>query len=417
MIHGPQAGKRASILLLCQVLPYPLDAGPKVRAYHVLRWLAARTDLTLVCFARDDDPPEAAEHLRGLCAGFVAVPMRRSIWRDLTSLLHALFTGRSFIVLRDERRAMREALATLSRATPFDAVHADQLWMAAYARDLAVPYRVLDDHNAVFRVFERLATHEPSPLKRWLWRREARRLASYEAAQLNAFDHTFFVSEEDRQAVLAERVDRRPLPAASTSVLPICLDTARIEPLRLDPRARHIVMLGTMFWPPNAEGAIWFAERVFDHVLRAVPDARLTVIGKRPPEALRAALSRFGAAAELAGYVEDPRPYLEATAVFAVPLRSGGGMRVKILDAWAWRLPVLSTSLGAEGIQVQPGQDILIADDPAAFAEAAIRLLRDADLRRELAEAGRRAVEARYDVDRVYAGLEAAYGRLLGEER
>ncbi len=396
---------RPRVLFLCQVLPYPLDAGPKRRAYHVLRWMAERVDLHLVCFLRPEDPPEAVDVLRSYCAAVTTVPLARSRGADVLALAEALLTGRSFILLRDERRDMRSALAAICRAERFDAVHADQLWMAGYAVELPLPYKVLDEHNAVFLVFERLALHERSPFKRWLWRREARRIAPAERALLADFDHTIFVSEIDRRAV--------DTGGEASSVMPICVDSAEIEAIRPRPDAHRITVLGTMFWPPNAEGVSWLAEHVFERILREVPDCVLTVIGKRPPAALRAALERFGDAVEITGYVSDPRPYLEQTAVFAVPLRSGGGMRVKILDAWAWRLPVLSTTMGAEGIRIQAGKDILIADRPADFARAAVQLLGDPGLRADIAEAGRRSLEAQYDCRRVYGHLGGVYAPIL----
>jgi glycosyltransferase involved in cell wall biosynthesis len=411
---APRAG-RASILFLCQILPYPLDAGPKVRAYHMLRWLAERADVTLVCFVRDDDPPEALEPLRGFCAEVIAVAMRRSRLADAWHLARALVTGRSFILLRDERRAMRQALAALCLRRRFDAVHADQLWMAGYARALDIPLKLLDDHNAVYLVFERLAAGLRRGPKRWILAREARKIAGYEAAQVEDFDGILFVSEEDRAAMARVSSPAQASRLAERSqVLPICLDSAAVRPIQRRPAARRILILGTMFWPPNAEGVLWFAEKVFAQVLAAVPEARLTVIGKRPPASIAALAEGFGGAMEVLGYVPELQPYLEECAVFAVPLLSGGGMRVKILDAWAWQLPVLSTTIGAEGITIRPGEDIAIADAPEDFAAQTIRLLREPAEGARMAAAGRAALEERYDAARVYQALSPIYAKVLG---
>lgn len=402
------------MLVLTQVLPFPLDAGPKVRAYHVLSWLAERADTHLVSFVRADDPPSAIEHLRSICASVVTVPIRRSRLSDAAHLLSALATGRSFIIERDEVRAMRIALHDLTRRHAFDAVHADQLWMARYAHDLRVPIKVLDNHNAVFRVFERLAVHEPSRSKRWLWRREARQIARYEAQQAAVFDRTLFVSAEDRQAVMASATAGQARRIAERSrVIPICVDPLAVVPVPSVPDPRRITMLGTMFWPPNSEGALWFAESVLPRVLAAIPEAVFTVIGKHPPGILRSLPDRFGSAVSIEGYVADVAPYLAETAAFVVPLLSGGGMRVKILDAWSWGVPVVSTRLGAEGIDVRPGEDALLADTPDSFADACIRLLTDVDLRVRLGRAGRAAVEDRYSAARVYTDLDAVYGQVL----
>jgi glycosyltransferase involved in cell wall biosynthesis len=309
--------------------------------------------------------------------------------------------------------ALSDCLRHLTAAEHFDAVHADQLWMAQYALAVPAACRLLDNHNAVFRIFERLADGERNPFKHWVLAREAGLLARYEAACLTRFEHTWFVSEEDRAAVLAACAPAERMTAnGRSSVIPICLPVADYSVLDVPPTARRITVLGTMYWPPNVEGTLWFDEHVWPRVLGACPDAVLTIIGKQPPPVIRALARQYGAAVEIKGYVADPLPLLRETAVFLVPLRSGGGMRVKILEAWAWGLPIVSTAVGAEGIAVRPDEDILIADDPDAFAAAVIGLLSDPARRSALGRAGRRAVEARYDADTVYDELGAVYGQL-----
>ncbi len=410
---GPLRGDQPRILVLTQVLPYPLDAGPKVRAYHVLRALAEGADVHLLSFVRPDDTPEALAHLRALCASVEGVPMRRSRARDALHLVRALVTGTSFIIGRDAVSAMSAAVAGACAAQAFDVVHADQLWMARYAAAAPVPHKVLDDHNAVFRVFERLAVGEPAWWKRALWRLEAKRIARFEAAQALSFDRVVFVSEADRAAVAAVATpEERAALEARSIVIPICVDTAATAPLEVRPDARRLTFLGTLFWPPNAEGVLWFADHVLPRVLEAAPDAVFTVIGKQPPAEVRSLVDRHPGSVEVLGYVEDVLPLLRETAVFVVPLLSGGGMRVKILDAWMWGLPVVSTTVGAEGIDVHDGSDIILADRPDEFAEAVIRLLTLPEERDRIGTAGRAVVEARYEASTVYAKLEHVYPQM-----
>ena len=397
----------ASALFLTQVLPYPLDSGPKVRAYHVLRWLARRAEVDLVTYVRPDDPPEAVEHLAGLCRTVHTVPVARSRWRDLRDVARALLGGQSALLLRDDQPAMRRAVAELEAARAYDIVHADQLWMAVHASRVEAPLRVLDLHNATWLVFRRLAEHEPRAWRRWLLRREARAVARAEATVADRFDRLLFVSEEDRDAVrsLADgeeesaRVDKRSI------VVPICVDSGSVVPVDVRTNAHRVTFLGTMYWPPNAEGALWFADHVLPRVFERVPDAVFTVVGKRPPPDVRRLANRFGARVEVLGYVEDLGPLLAETAAFVVPLRSGGGMRVKILDAWAWGLAVVSTTIGAEGIEFRPNVDLELADDPEVMADAVVGLLSNPQRRARLAAAGRAAVEERYDAVRVYEAL------------
>jgi glycosyltransferase involved in cell wall biosynthesis len=161
-----------------------------------------------------------------------------------------------------------------------------------------------------------------------------------------------------------------------------------------------------MFWPPNVEGVLWFAGEVLPRVLEQVPEAQFTVAGKRPPDAVRALA---GSNVDVVGYVTDPTPLLARSQVFIVPLLAGGGMRVKILDGWQWGLPIVSTTIGAEGIRTRPGENILLADEPRAFADAVVRLLKDSDLRNSLRENGRRWVEQEYNWRQVYSRVDSIY--------
>jgi glycosyltransferase involved in cell wall biosynthesis len=164
--------------------------------------------------------------------------------------------------------------------------------------------------------------------------------------------------------------------------------------------------LGGLHWPPNAEGITWFAREVWPQIHQAVPDALFTVIGKEPPEALnQLSLPNL----EVTGYVEDVLPYLQETAVFIVPLHAGGGMRVKIVDGWSWGLPIVSTTIGAEGIGYTDGRDLLIADTADTFAQSTIRLLQEPGIAAELGGNGRATLEAHYDWRVVYKGWDDIY--------
>ena len=405
---------RPRVLFLSQVLPYPLDSGPKVRAYHVLRWLSEHADVDLATFVRSDDPESAIDHLRSFCHAVHTVPMKRSRLKDAYHFARTLFSDAPLVVERDTVRGMQATIRDLGKSGPYAICHADQLWMAQYGRMAASRYRVLDNHNAVFMIFKRLAASAGAWPKRWLFEREARRLADYEVAQLDAFDRVLFVTNQDRQAVIdmAPQTARRRL-GERTEVLPICVDASSVRPIEVSPEPWRLTVLGTLYWPPNAEGVMWMAEHVLPRVLTTYPQVRLTLIGKNPPPAVRALADRFPDAVEITGYVADPRPFLAETAAFLVPLFAGAGMRVKILDAWAWGLPVVSTSIGAEGIRIRPGGDILIADTPDTFAGAINRLLGDGALRTALGRAGRQTLDEHYDVRQVYGKLAGVYGAAL----
>ncbi|MDX1523669.1 MAG: glycosyltransferase family 4 protein, partial [Anaerolineae bacterium] len=334
------------ILFLSQVLPYPLDAGPKMRSYYVLRQLSQHHEVTLLTFVRDTDRPEFVAHLAEFCPHVRTVPMKRSRLKDLNYALKSVVNGNPFLILRDHVPDMVDEIKTLVQQTNFDVIHADQLWMAQYAQ-AAKKFSprsklILDQHNAVYLIPQRMASDESNRLKRLFLAGESKRLAAYEVQMWREFDHVVWVTAEDQQAVL-DLASAAANGRAPSTVIPICAAPSQTEPIAPVSTPHRVTFLGGLHWPPNAQGVLWFADEVFPRVKAAAPEAVLTAIGKNPP----AGLDREGV--EVTGYVDDPKPYLAETAVFIVPLHAGGGMRVKIIDAWSWALPMVSTTIGAEG--------------------------------------------------------------------
>ncbi len=405
----------ACVLFLTQVLPYPLDAGPKLRAYFVLRHLARSHQVTLASFVRDEDTPEAVAHLASICEAVHTVPMVRSLPLNLRAATKALVTGQPIIIVRDEIAAMQRLIRQLVNEAAFDIVHADQTSMAQYglyARCVADPSRrpkaVFDVHNALHRVYAQMLVDETSPLRKLYITRERAALERYERRLWPQFDGVVFVTDQDRSALGAP-----PGDCLRLATIPICAapeDRALVTPA---PDPKLVLHLGTMFWPPNVQGMLWFAREVWPRVIERVPEARLAIIGRRPPAEVQALDA--DPTISVLGYVEDPTPYLEQTAAFIVPLHAGAGMRVKVLDGWSWGVPIVTTRLGAEGIDITNGTDALVADDPAAFADAIIRLLQDPALRQRLRQEGHHMAATAYNWQRRYAAWDRLYAEVLHE--
>jgi len=400
------------ILFLSQVFPYPLDAGPKVRSYYVLRYLAEKHDVSLVSFVRGTDTEEALAHVRNYCHSVHTVSMTRSTTKDLSFLAKSLVSRTPFLIARDWSQAMVDCLdAVIREEGPFDFVHADQLWMAPYAlyvaRTLGAKSAVLDQHNATFMIAQRMAQAERNPLKRIILNLEARKLAGYEVKMCRQFEHVTWVIPEDLDAVQLQ-ARRQGFSVPNSGIIPICIDAESEPVIQRSANGRRVTFLGGLHYPPNAQGINWYAEHAFPKVLEQVPDAILTVIGKQPP----AELSTFGIPPQnlqVTGYIDDPRPLLAETRAFVVPLLAGGGMRVKIVDGWRWGLPLISTTIGAEGIRRRDGEHLLIADTPEALAESTVRLLQNPQLNDQLATAGRKWVEESYHWRNVYRDWDAIY--------
>jgi len=402
------------ILFLTQVLPYPLDAGPKVRAYYTLRHLVARGhNVTLVSFVRSSDTPEAIEHLQSYCDRIITIPLQRTLWLDGLALGRSLLRREPLLIARDHNVQMYKQIKDLVDECHFDAIHADQLWMAPYALAARAgaeqrkehPLLILDQHNAVFLIPQRLADQSHNPILRWGYLRETALMADYEARTCLAFDHVVTVTDED-QRYLMQLYQNGRKPHFS-GIIPICLDLEISPVVRSLPDTEEILFLGGMHWPPNADGVEWFTHQVLPLIREQVAGAHFTAVGNQPPQSLQ--LEVLAGIVHLPGYVKELQPYWSRSKVFVVPLRAGGGMRVKILDAWARGVPVVSTTVGAEGLTCSPGDNVLLADSANEFAQAVIQILTNQVLAERLAQGGRVTFEKYYDWRTVYTAWDKVY--------
>jgi glycosyltransferase involved in cell wall biosynthesis len=269
---------------------------------------------------------------------------------------------------------------------------------------------VLDEHNVEYRIPQRLGeAPDASPPMRSFARREWPRLRDFERDACRRADRVLAVSAEDAAALTA--LDPAALRERVVPV-PIGVDLEHWEAVTPEADADEILSIGTMYWPPNVDALLYFCAEVLPLVRARLPRVRLNIVGSRPTAAVRA----LGAADPLVtvtGWVDDVRAYARRGGVFVAPLRSGSGMRVKILNAMAMGLPVVSTTVGAEGIAVTQGEDILLADTPSAFAAAVVELLTDRARAARMGNAGRRLMERHYGWEAVGRQLLEAYDPLL----
>ena len=403
------------VLFLTQIVPYPPDAGPKVKTWHVLRYLIQRGhEVTLVTFFRDDEA-QYLDTLKERCAQVVAIPIRRSRRADIVYWLKSHLTGRPFIVERDDLAPFRQAVQKIVAEKAIDVIHADQLTMAQFALPPkgytgGWPATIFDAHNAVWTIIERLKDNARLPLKPVL-ALEAKRVRRYEGQILRTFDHVFAVSEPDAQAIVAAWNDGTPETTLreKITVIPIAVDATALTPVARRAGSKNIMTLGTLHYPPNADGIRWFASEVFPLIQQSLPDTTLTIVGKNPPADFLELAGRHPGVIRVTGYVPDLTPYMAESALMVVPVRAGGGIRVRILDAFARAMPVVTTTVGLEGIQAQPDRDILVADNPETLSEAVIRLIQDENLQDFLAQNGRRLAETQYDWRIILKALDNVY--------
>lgn len=390
------------VLLITQVLPYPPDSGPKAKTWNVLKYLAQYHEVTLVSFVRGDQSDDV-HHLEKYCRAVYTAPIGRGILRELWYMILSFLTDQPFLMVRDDRAAMRSLVDQVATETDFDVVHADQLNMAQYAARVPGACKILDAHNALWLLYKRLWQTMGRGPQKWLLGRDWRLLKRYEGRVCREFDAVLAVSQEDK-AALEEAAGQ----SLDITVIPIAVDIDEMVPVTRQPGANHILHIGTMYWPPNIDGVRWFVHQVYPRIRAERPDVIFDVVGARPPQEILD-LGADGTGINVTGYVEDPILYLKQAAVMVVPLRAGGGMRVKILNALAQGLPVVSTSLGCEGIAVQTGRHLLIADTPEEFAQATLRLLEDRSLADELGHNGRRLIQTTYDYRAACGPLDEVY--------
>jgi sugar transferase (PEP-CTERM/EpsH1 system associated) len=391
------------ILWLCPKLPYPLVSGERIRHFNLIRRLATRHAVHLVSFQERPDDAEFVPVLEKFCEQVVTVPLPRR--QPLPQrMLAAMNPRRSFYVHRYTSPTMRHAVESISNRWSYDVVQAENIFMTQYLRDVnqrSRPARIVTLINIESILCERCSRVESHPLKRVYWRLEAAKLASLEHRQLGGMDAVVTMSEHDRGVV------QRMVPGAHVFTVANSVDTEEYQVPPEIERERSVVFTGSLGYQPNADAVAFFLDEVWHRVRRAVPDGTCQIVGRDPSRAL---LSRSGTdGVVVTGHVDDVRPYLARAGATIVPLRAGAGTRLKILEAMATGNGIVSTRIGAEGLDVRDGVDLLLADDPAAFAQAVIRVLTDPELRRRLGTSARQRVETRYDWDIATTALEAVY--------
>jgi sugar transferase (PEP-CTERM/EpsH1 system associated) len=388
------------ILFITSRFPAPPLKGDQLRAYHQLRRLGRRHRVTLVCLAheRDVDPGALADSCeRIVCVPFGTLAMARG-------LLAGLASGRPFQASLYRSGTMRRALRQILR-TGFDLVHVQLARMAPYLHEVPCPRpQVVDLVDALSLSMARRAAEEGG-LRGLLARVEAKRLARYERALCAEVDQAMVVSPRDRQAI-GDFPNLRLVPNA--------VDLEAF-PFTREGRARErVVFTGNMGYFPNVDAARWLAAEVWPRVRAVRPEARLSIVGARPARAVRALGERPGI--EVTGYVDDVGRYLREATVAVAPMRTGAGQQFKVLEAMASGAPLAATPAEAEQVGARSGQDLLVAEDAAGFADAVLALLRDPSLAERLARSARRLVERHYTWDHSVALLEEAYRAALLRE-
>lgn len=406
----PPAARRLRVVIVDEELPYPPISGKRIRTLNLLLRLARRHDIRFLCH-RNADPTElrnAVEFFRDhgmtpvLSESVVPPKSVHGGVKFYARLAANLLSPRPYLVDVNNSPALRATAAAHARR------HATDLWQVEWTpyvevlRGLSARPQVIVAHNIESLIWQRYWETEAHPLKRWYIARQWHKFERFERQAFAACEQLVTVSPDD--AALA----RERFGADRVAVVDNGVDTAYFQPAATARDPRHILFLGSLDWRPNLDGVRLLLEQVFPAVRQRVPGARLNVVGRNPPAWLET-LARAVPGVQFSANVPDVRPHLAAAGVLAVPLRIGGGSRLKILEALAAGVPVVSTRVGAEGLALEPGRDLTVVEDVAAMTDALVAHAETPEVGTAQAANGRRKVLDHYDWDALADQLEQVW--------
>ncbi len=400
---------RLKVLFLAKRFPYPMDTGGKIRTGMLLEHLSRDFEITLVS---NVDPARDATHVRQvdrLCAEFHGVP-----WREVTkysaafyaTILRRLLSRYPVTVISDYSKPLATTLARLVATHRYDLIVCDFVQPSLNLRGIAGPPVLLFQHNVESVIWRRHADACRNRALRLFWLHQWRKMERFERDACRRFAGVVAVSEADR-AVFQEFGARRVF------TIPTAVDAEYFRPGSVTAVGATLVFTGSMDWLPNEDAILFFADEILPRIATRVPDVRLTVVGRTPSARLLRRL-QHRPAVTVTGRVDDIRPYVERATVYVVPLRIGGGTRIKLYEAMAMGKAIVSTPVGAEGLPVRDGEHVVLADKPEAFADAVVRLLDDAEARGALGRAARRFVEVECSWEAAAASFGAACRAVAG---
>ncbi|MFL6280149.1 MAG: glycosyltransferase [Vicinamibacterales bacterium] len=390
----------------------PLDKGGKLRTWHLMRQLARRHDISFLSFTDPSATPGDIAGMREVASEVLTIPRAEPAKGTSAFYLDAaryLVNRLPYAIAKYQSAEYRRAIERVLRVQQVDAVVCDFLVPAVNLPDSLPCPAILFTHNVESEIWRRHVENASNQVSRRLMKTQWRRMLRFEGTALSRFDLVLAVSDADRQTFgrLYPQSLTAPVHVVQTGV-----DTSYFAPMDGEDRAKraHLVFTGSMDWLPNEDGMRYFVRDILPRIRQAEPDTTLSIIGRSPTPAVRRLADDSGI--HVTGSVDDVRPHVAQGSVYVVPVRIGGGTRLKIFEAMAMGKAVVSTTIGAEGLPVTPGQHVLVADEPQQFADAVVQIIRDEQTRRRLETEARKLVVERYDWSAVACDFEEALVRV-----
>ena len=405
------------VLWLSHLVPYPPKGGVLQRSYYLLREVARYHEVYLLAFIQGallrrgfaslDEGLEASHtKLSEFCrhVRFVQIACEQRWLGKERLLVESLFTVYPYGINWLKSHEMRRQIERLLEKVSFDVVHFDTISLAPYARFFSQCRKMLNHHNIESDMMLRRASLESSPLKRFYFYQEGYKLRAFERRACPRFNVNITCSKLDEERLL------RNIPDLNVAVIPNGVDLAYFHPMNLRKEERSLIFAGGLSWYPNSDAMAFFAEQVWPLLRAAVPDVKMTVVGKDPPPCL-IRLAATDHNFRVTGFVDDVRPYMDKAAVYVCPVRDGGGTKLKILDALAMCKPIVANPVACEGIDVVDGESVSFATRPEDYVGKILRLFNDEDLRHKLGQNGRKLIAEKYSFTNIGKELAEMYSR------
>jgi sugar transferase (PEP-CTERM/EpsH1 system associated) len=397
-----------NVLWLTYGLPFPADAGARIRDFYLIREVARTSTVHVFSLVPPGDPTDVGQ-LRDFCKSIEVFALPQSLsGRQLVSFVRSSLARRPIATFPFYCTEAVHRLQGIIAREKIDVFQVEQSLLAAYldaAAGEGICRTVLSLHNVCFEQYRQMAGLEVGFAARALYHLKAFAMNKAERHYIPRFDCCVVASRAERELL------QRALPEVRPVVIENGVDCAQLQPLPESATGFGLLFAGVISYPPNTDGVMFFARRILPRIRAVVPDAKWFVVGHSPPARVKTLGQEPGI--EVTGYVDDILPYYRLSKVAVVPLRAGGGTRLKILEAMALGRAVVSTSVGCAGLEVCHGVHLLIADDPQQFADGVVQLLADDGLRAELAGNARRLVEEHYDWATIGGRLALAHREIL----
>ena len=381
---------KLKILFFSQRFPLPMDAGGKIRTGQMLKFLKETFAITMVCNIESPKDDQYLDQVNTLCSEFHAVP-----WKETTKysvkfyfrVFTRFFSSYPITIKNDYSKELEEKIEELVRTHSYDLLICDFLQPTLnFKRVMQGNRTLLFQHNVESMIVKRHYETASNVLMKMFWYVQWKKMAKYEKLMCKSFNGVVTVSENDKATLEKE------FGAENVYAIPTGVDISYFSPNGTTPEPNSLIYVGSMDWLPNEDAILYFAEQILPLIKQNVSGVRLTVVGRNPSDSLLHTLARCPEI-QIVGRVDDIRPYISRHSVFILPLRIGGGTRIKVFEAMAMGKAIVSTHIGTEGLPLTNGEYVVHADTPSSFAEAIVRLLKNDDDRRKIENAARDFVE------------------------